>query len=214
MVGLFHNVTSTPLAVACINAYYHIKWGLQARCGVDSWVPRRCKWIVQDFWALALTLKKAEKNTFHTKETKQTKKIRKGVLMHGLGLTLRLLCYLLFKSAFCSRRANFCNWGRCHSFLCPAGQTHLNCCPKLLQVVEYHHGYTSRPALAEGLSSKVIGRGMIGKGMTDMTLVLFPCQTFPCPFFSLVSGRSQILHFAVVRVKLDASALFMPGPCH
>jgi len=103
--------------------------------------------------------------------------------MHGLGLTLRLLCYLLFKSAFCSRRANFCNWGRCHSFLCPAGQTHLNCCPKLLQVVEYQHGYTSRPALAEGLSSKVIGRGMIGKGMTDMTLVLFPCQTFPYPFF-------------------------------
>jgi hypothetical protein len=52
-----------------------------------------------------------------------------------------------------------------------------------------------------------MGRGMIGKGMTDMTLVLFPCQTFPCPFFSLVSGRYQILHFVAVRVKLDASAL-------
>ena len=51
-----------------------------------------------------------------------------------------------------------------------------------------------------------MGRGMIGKGMTDMSLVLFPCQTFPCPFFSLVSGRYQILHFVAVRVKLDASA--------
>jgi hypothetical protein len=91
-----------------------------------------------------------------------------------------------------------------------AGQTHLNCFPKLLQGVEYQHGYWSRPALAQGPSSKVIGRGMMGKGMKDMTLVLFPCQTFPGPFFSLVSGRSQILHFAAVRVKLlDASALFV-----
>jgi hypothetical protein len=54
---------------------------------------------------------------------------------------------------------------------------------KLLQAVEYQHGYSSRPALAEGPSSKVMGRGMMGKGMTDMTLVLFPCQTFLCPFF-------------------------------
>ena len=81
----------------------------------------------------------------------------------------------------------------------------------MLPDVEHQHGYSSRPALAEGPSSKVIGRGMIGKGMTDMTLVLFPCQTFPCPFFSLVSGRSQILHFAAVRVKLDASALIEMG---
>jgi hypothetical protein len=77
----------------------------------------------------------------------------------------------------------------------------------LLQAVEYQHGYWSRPALALGPSSKVIGRGMMGKGMKDMTLVLFPCQTFPGPFFSLVSGRSQILHFVAVRVKLDESAL-------
>jgi hypothetical protein len=77
---------------------------------------------------------------------------------------------------------------------------------KLLQAAEYQHGYSSRPALAEGPSSKVIDRGMMGKGMTDMTLVLFPCQTFLC-LFSLVSGRSQILHFVAVRVKLDASAL-------
>jgi len=92
----------------------------------------------------------------------------------------------------------------------PPGQTHLNCCTKLLQAVEYQYGYSSRPALAEGSSSKVFGRGMIGKGMKAMTLVLFPCQTFPCPFFSLVSGY-QILHFAAVRVKLDASALSPPA---
>jgi len=78
---------------------------------------------------------------------------------------------------------------------------------KLLQVVESQHGYSSRPALTKGPSSKVMGRGMMGKGMKDMTLVLFPCQTFPCPFFSLVSGRSQILHFVALQVKLDASAL-------
>ena len=61
------------------------------------------------------------------------------------------------------------------------------------------------PVLAQGSSNKVIGRGMIGKGMTDMTLVLFLCQIIPLPFFSLVSGRYQILRFVAVRVKLDAS---------
>jgi hypothetical protein len=78
-----------------------------------------------------------------------------------------------------------------------------------LQVVEYQLGYSSRPALAEGPSSKVIGRGMMGKGMTDMTLVLFPCQTFLCPFFSLVSGRAQIFHFVAVRGQIRCVG---PGP--
>ena len=34
-----------------------------------------------------------------------------------------------------------------------------------------------------------------------------PLPNIPLPLFSLVSGRSQILHFVAVRVRLDASAL-------
>ena len=46
-----------------------------------------------------------------------------------------------------------------------------------------------------------------------MTLVLFPCQTFRCPFFSLLSGRSQTLHFVAVWVKLAASAVELAAKC-
>jgi hypothetical protein len=53
---------------------------------------------------------------------------------------------------------------------------------KLLQVVEYDHDYPSRPALVEGPSSKVIGRGMIGKGIKDM-IWFITLPNIPLPLF-------------------------------
>jgi hypothetical protein len=48
---------------------------------------------------------------------------------------------------------------------------------------------------------------MIGKGMKDMTFGFYSPAKHSIALFSLVSRRSQILHFVAVRVKLKASAL-------
>jgi hypothetical protein len=104
-------------------------------------------------------------------------------------------------------KTDFSQTRLCYHTLTRAGNDNYRAdASELLQDVEYQHAMRVA-RVGGGSSSKVMGRGMIGKGMTDMTLVLFPRQTFPCPFFSLVSGRSQILHFVAVRVKLDASTL-------
>ena len=89
-------------------------------------------------------------------------------------------------------------WGISHN----PGQTHLNCCKPLNTSLLFES-----PRFGGGSVQQSHGQRNDGQGNDRHDFGFIPCQTFPGPFFSLVSGRAQILHFVAVRVKLDASAL-------